>query len=194
MHSSLIIFQLCHLECGRLKCDLVELYEKWEKINTLLKGKMMMLEEKDAIEECEFKNVFNDEDEDGKEGVMERYTPSSHDSGISDSFEKHIFHLSGSRIVKLRKKKVFKEEKIETKLPSIDGPNLSVDKMPPTKNHITRRKNYLEKVFKLWKYLSLFLFCILLLSVFCSPQCCENSNSLFLLLPSITYHSGPRPI
>ena len=51
-----------------------------------------------------------------------------------------------------------------------------------------------SKVSRYWWRMTLLLAMMILTSVLITPNCCEYSNSLYLILPSITTTGGMRPI
>ena len=51
-----------------------------------------------------------------------------------------------------------------------------------------------SKVSRYWWRMTLLLAMMILTSVFITPNCCEYSNSLYLIIPSITTRGGMRPI
>jgi len=62
------------------------------------------------------------------------------------------------------------------------------------KRHPSKSPKTWNKLSKYWRLMSFFLLIPLFVSVFTRPYCCEHSNPIYILLPSITYTSGMRPM
>ena len=66
-------------------------------------------------------------------------------------------------------------------------------KVTPTSLPLPRSPSW-SKVSRYWWRMTLLLAMMILTSVLITPNCCEYSNSLYLILPSITTTGGMRPI
>ena len=199
----------------RVKEDLIFLYQHWEKLNVLILDKLDVVEESAVkmrdVEEglgdvCVFlKTEVNQ--------LMERVT--NPDSGISDASDQRLDKeiktkertLAGVQTSLFDVQKTFPAssshmESVVTALKESKAQISDLNTIVRVRKRSgnvqvvpTKSKNaFVTRFFKIWKLMSSFLFFIFLFSILFSPNCCEHSNSLYLLIPGISYSNGLRPI
>ena len=204
-----------HLEVDKVKEELVEVYEKWDRISVTVAKKLLM------VEESIIKVKKIETDLDGVSRFLRKESKTLvenfYDSGISD-----VGDLSNN--IKVQEEKIESINKsiaeVKDKFPRRSlsfGQLLSVLKesncqlrclkvlsekksIQPTITTLTNdhcskdnKKRFCSKFMKYWKMITVLLCMVIMVSILVSPNCCEYSNSWYLLLPSITYTSGPRP-
>ena len=211
----MILFQLRHLEVDRVKEDLVEVYEKWDGISITVAKKVVIAEESIT----KIKNVETYLGGVSKFLMEESkiLVENIHDSGISDVGDNKLSNNIKKQEEKLKTinktiddvqesfpskslnfgqvLSVLKESNSQLKfLKSIakkkqSKPSSSTDQYKLKDS----QKSFCSKFMKYWKIMTFFLCMMMMISMLLTPNCCEHSNSWYLLLPSITYTSGPRP-
>ena len=208
-----------HLEVDRLKEDLLDLYDKWDVLNALILDKLVLVEE--SLNK--FKSVEEDLGEVSdslKTEVNHLYlkmTRNNRDSGISDGselrldkgIEKQTENIENIKKTIMGLKKNFPGTSLQIK-PFLSALKESSNQLGDLKSFVliqSSRKPSAQMIainnvissgdlrfVKLWKMITSILLFLLILAVSLTPDCCENSNSLYLLLPSITFTSCLRPI
>ena len=208
-----------HLEVDRLKEDLLDLYDKWDVLNALILDKLVLVEE--SLNK--FKSVEEDLGEVSdflKTEVNHLYlkmTRNNRDSGISDGselrldkgIEKQTENIENIKKTIMDVKKNFPGTSLQIK-PFLSALKESSNQLGDLKSFVliqSSRKPSAQMIainhvmssgdlrfVKLWKMITSILLFLLILAVSLTPDCCENSNSLYLLLPSITFTSCLRPI
>lgn len=215
-------FELKHLEADRVKEDLVEVYEAWDEVSLMVSERLARHEDtgnKLRTVEDELEEVTKFLTKETRD-LVERRTNT--DSGISDGSDVRVdrdkriqehedtimmmketvteisknhpsssfylsniikaLSLSSSQLNKLKTITVFSK-------PSVISPEKTGRERHPSKSHKT-----LKKLSKYWRLMSFLLLITLFVSVLTMPYCCEHSNPIYVLLPSITYTSGMRPM
>ena len=214
--------ELRHLEADRVKEDLVEVYEFWDEVSLMVSERLAHLEDTESklrTVEAGLEEVTKFLTQETGD-LVERMTTT--DSGISDASDMRLDRKIQEQedcILKMKKtvtvikkthssssfymSNIIKALSLSStqlnQLKSITsaskpGTNKSVLKTRKTGSHQHKRHIKWYKLLKYWRLLTFFLLFALCVSVLTMPHCCEHSNSLYLLLPSITYTSGMRPM
>ena len=204
-----------HLEVDKVKEELVEVYEKWDRISVTVAKKVVMVEE--SI--IKVKKIETDLDGVGRFLRKESKTlvENFYDSGISDvgdlsnniKVQEEKIESINKSIAEVKDKfprrslsfcqvlSVLKESNSQLKCLKVLSEKKFIQ--PPittvTNSHCPKdtKKRFCSKFMKYWKMMTVLLCMVIMVSILVSPNCCEYSNSWYLLLPSITYTSGPRP-
>ena len=215
--------ELKHLEADRVKEDLVEVYEAWDEVSLMVSERLARLDDtgnKLRTVEVGLEDVTKFLTQETGD-LVERMTTT--DSGISDGsdlmldrrIQEHedtimnmketvtvitkdhssssfyisniikALSLSSSQLNELRSSTT--ATKPVTKTTALKGKK-------ERKRHQHKTYKTWNKLIKYWRLLSFFLLITLFASVLTMPHCCEHSNPLYLLLPTITYTSGMRPM
>ena len=212
--------ELKHLEADRVKEDLVEVYEAWDEVSIIVSERLARLEDtgnKLRTVELGLEEVTKFLTQETGD-LVERMTTT--DSGISDGsdlrldkrIQEHEDTIMNMKetvtvITKNHSSSSFYISNIIKAL-SLSSSQLNqlrsftTATKPATRTTVLnpakkgRNKTYKtwNKLIKYWRLLSFFLLITLFVSVLTMPHCCEHSNPLYLLLPTITYTSGMRPM
>ena len=201
-----------HLEVDRVKEDVVELYEVWDKLSLELGDRLAAVEEAGARlrrAEAELGEVsrflgreagrlLEDSGYSGSElrldceGLGEQQQRlaavrrSVADTPASSQVTSILAAL-GQSSLQLQQLSSLVADKTKSKRRSSKVTSTSTSLPPP-------RSPSWTKVSRYWWRMTLLLAMMILTSVLVTPNCCEYSNSLYLILPSITTTGGMRPI
>ena len=204
-----------HLEVDRAKEDVVELYEVWDKLSLELGDRLAAVEEAGARlrrAEAELGEVsrflgreagrlLEDSGYSGSElrldceglgeqqqrlAAVRRSVADSVDTAASSQVTSILAAL-GQSSLQLQQLSSLVADKTKSKRRSSKVTSSSTSLPPP-------RSPSWTKVSRYWWRMTLLLAIMILTSVLVTPNCCEYSNSLYLILPSITTTGGMRPI
>ena len=211
--------EIKHLETDRMKEDLVEVYEAWDEVSLLVSERLARLEDtgtKMRMMETGLEEVSRFlTKETGS--IMKRMTAT--DSGVSDGSdlrldtekriqeqEENIRNMKET-ITVITKSQPSSSFKMSSIIKALSLSSNQLDQLKtittapkrtsvsnPTKIERGRHTTW-STYLKYWRRMTfLLLLTLIVTTVFTTPSCCEHSNSMYLLLPSITYSSGMRPI
>ena len=216
--------ELKHLEADRVKEDLVEVYEAWDEVSLMVSERLARLEDtgnKLRTVEVGLEEVTKFLTKETGD-LVERMTTT--DSGISDGsdlrLDKRIqehedtimnmketvtvitknhssssFYMSNIiKALSLSSSQLNQLRSFTTATKPVTGTKVLNPAKKGRKRHQHQTYKTWNKLVKYWRLLSFFLLITLFVSVLTMPHCCEHSNPLYLLLPTITYTSGMRPM
>ena len=198
-----------------MKEDVVELYEVWDKLSLELGDRLAAVEEAGARlrrAEAELGEVsrflgreagrlLEDSGYSGSElrldcegldeqqqrlAAVRRSVADSVDTAASSQLTSILAAL-GQSSLQLQQLSSLVADKTKSKRRSSKVTSTSTSLPPP-------RSPSWTKVSRYWWRMTLLLAMMILTSVFITPNCCEYSNSLYLIIPSITTRGGMRPI
>ena len=216
--------ELKHLEADRVKEDLVEVYEAWDEVSLMVSERLARLEDtgnKLRTVEVGLEEVTKFLTQETGD-LVERMTTT--DSGISDGsdlrLDKRIqehedtimnmketvtvitknhssssFYISNIiKALSLSSSQLNQLRSFTTATKPVTRTTVLNPGKKERKRHQHKTYKTWNKLIKYWRLLSFFLLITLFVSVLTMPHCCEHSNPLYLLLPTITYTSGMRPM
>ena len=195
-----------------MKEDVVELYEVWDKLSLELGDRLAAVEEAGArlrraeaelgevsrflgreagrlLEDSGYSGSELRLDCEGLDEQQQRLAAvrrSVADTPASSQVTSILAAL-GQSSLQLQQLSSLVADKTKSKRRSSKVTSTSTSLPPP-------RSPSWTKVSRYWWRMTLLLAMMILTSVFITPNCCEYSNSLYLILPSITTTGGMRPI
>ena len=203
-----------HLEVDRVKEEVVELYEVWDKLSLELGSRLAAVEEAGArlrraeaelgevsrflgreagrlLEDSGYSGSELRLDCEGLGEQQQRLEAVRRSVAVADtpasSQLTSILAALGQSSRQLQQLSSLVADKTKFKRRSSKVTTTSTSLPPP-------RSPSWSKVSRYWWRMTMLLAMMILTSVLITPNCCEYSNSLYLILPSITTTGGMRPI